>query len=881
MKKEFTQNQSASRVSGNSGEPFPAAKVRMEIPETEHRTVKRDLEEFSCLLDNLPDMLFRVNSNLRVEYANQAVAKYTGTSSNSFPGKSLEEINFSEPVGESWPQRVRQVFLSGNSGSFTFEWFTVRGIRFFQTDLVPEKGAEGEVRSVLIVCRDITEHRDVQLSLKRSMQNLEESVLQRTSELIKTNAKLQAGIVEQERMEAALAHSLKIQKMLTVISSRFVNSSDFDQAVTETLGELCTAWGASRAYLYRFSHHDLQMNNTHFWCSGNADTPQTVLKIIPLKDYPWWLEQFEARQSVHISDFSEIPVGASAEKEFLKNYQIESLLAVPVTVRQELTGFIGMDSLSVPADWDELTIDSFRIVAEIIGSALHRRQATADLRKSEERYRHFFEDDLTGDFISTPDGQLLDCNPAYARMLGFESIEEAKSQSTISFYADPSVRENFLELLHQKKRVESFELEMVRKDGKRLFVIENVIGNFDPSGNLVQIKGYLFDITDRVKLEEQFRQAQKMEAIGRLAGGVAHDFNNLLTIINGYAELMMTRLEPGNPMHMEVEQILKAGDNASALTSQLLAFSRRQIVQPAVLNLNDVMKNMEYMLRRLIGEDIRLETILTPGIPNIRADVGHLEQIIMNLAVNARDAMSGGGQLTIQTSYLEIDNTYATSPEAIRPGTYVMMAVSDSGAGMNAETRAHLFEPFFTTKEMGKGTGLGLSTVYGIVKQHNGYIWVYSEPGEGTTFKLYFPATSDEVHPVKRRPQNIKSTCGTESILLAEDDEMVRNLAATVLEASGYKVHSAGTGREALDICQTGQHEFQILLSDVVMPEMGGGELAQKVMKLFPDIRVLLISGYTEETVVNKFILNEGVHFLQKPFTAEQLTQKVRAVLDQ
>jgi len=385
---------------------------------------------------------------------------------------------------------------------------------------------------------------------------------------------------------------------------------------------------------------------------------------------------------------------------------------------------------------------------------------------------------------------------------------------------------------------------------------------------------------DRTRLEEQLRQAHKMEAIGRLAGGIAHDFNNLLTVINGYSELVLNSLGANLHARKNVEQIKKAGRRAATLTRQLLAFSRRQVLQLRVLDLNAVVTNFEAMLQPLIGEDILLEAVLQPGLGLVKVDPGQIEQIILNLTVNARDAMPEGGKLTIETANVELDEAYARRHVSVRPGPYVMLAISDTGCGMDAETQARIFEPFFTTKEHGKGTGLGLATVYGIVKQSGGNIWVYSEPGKGTTFKIYLPrveGVAEGSEPAHPRSSILR---GSETILLVEDEDMVRSLAREILEAHGYAVSEARDSTEALRVCHTHSGSIHLLVTDVVMPGMSGRELAARLGTIHPETKVLYMSGYTDDAVVRHGVLNAGLAFLQKPFTANAFLCKVREVLD-
>lgn len=383
---------------------------------------------------------------------------------------------------------------------------------------------------------------------------------------------------------------------------------------------------------------------------------------------------------------------------------------------------------------------------------------------------------------------------------------------------------------------------------------------------------------ERKKLEEQFQQAQKMEAIGHLVGGIAHDFNNLLTAIIGYSNLVLSRLHEDDSLRSDIEQIRNAGEHAAALTRQLLAFSRKQIISPRVLDLNSTVANIDRLLRRVIGEDIELVTVLTAGLGRVKVDPGQIEQVIMNLAVNARDAMPAGGKLTIETANIDLDQSYPRQHISIEPGPYVMLAVSDNGCGMDEAIKARLFEPFFTTKT-GKGTGLGLATVYGIVKQHGGHIWVYSEPGQGATFKIYLPRVEEPAEPLVPKSR-APVRHGSETVLVVEDEPTVRTLLCRILTAHGYTVLEAGLPSQALEICRRHQGPLHLAVSDVVMPEMNGKELAQRLAELRPQMKFLFLSGYTSNAIAHHGVLDPGVAFLPKPLTADTLARKVREILD-
>jgi nitrogen-specific signal transduction histidine kinase len=381
------------------------------------------------------------------------------------------------------------------------------------------------------------------------------------------------------------------------------------------------------------------------------------------------------------------------------------------------------------------------------------------------------------------------------------------------------------------------------------------------------------------RTEEQLRHAQKMEAIGRLAGGIAHDFNNVLSVVLSYCDLMLGDTRPQSRFHGDLLEVRRAGERGAKLTKQLLAFSRQQVLQPRVLDLSDVVEGMRGMLRRLVGEDIELELRCAPGLCPVRVDPTQIEQVLMNLVVNARDAMPRGGKLTIETENVELDAEFASTHLGVTPGPHVMLAVTDTGEGIDKETQARIFEPFFTTKEKGKGTGLGLSTAFGIVKQSNGTIWVYSEPGKGATFKVYLPSTREIPALVPPSTASFELR-GTETVLLVEDEDQVRALAANILRRYGYRVIEARMGREAIARAMDEPGPVDLLLTDVVMPEIGGPLLAEKLVALRPSLRVLFMSGYTDDAVVRHGMLDAGAAFLQKPFVPEVLARRVRAVLD-
>jgi PAS domain S-box-containing protein len=516
-----------------------------------------------------------------------------------------------------------------------------------------------------------------------------------------------------------------------------------------------------------------------------------------------------------------------------------------------------------------------------------RKEAEEALQESEKKFRVLTETAASGIFIHQGE-KFVYVNPASEAMTGYSR----KELLTMDFWN--LVHPDFRELVKQRaqarqqgKSVPSrYELRILTKSGEERW-IDLAVGMINFEGKPA-ILGTDFDITERKRaeeemraLEEQLRQSQKIEAIGRLAGGIAHDFNNLLTVIKGYSQLSLLDLKESDPLWENIQEIQKATQRATDLTRQLLAFSRRQILDLKVLDMNTLLRDLNKMLRRIIGEDIELVTLLSGDLGRVKIDPGQIEQVIFNLAVNARDAMPSGGKLLIETTNVELDKEYAKAHIGVVPGRYVKLSVSDTGIGMSQEVREKVFEPFFTTKDKGKGTGLGLSTVYGIVKQSGGNIWVYSEPGHGTTFKIYLPRVEEELDTLHGRDETDSFPMGSETVLLVEDDPLVRAMAKRLLKQQGYRVLEATNGEEALRVIQEqAGEEIHLLLTDVVMPQMGGKELADQLKILRPDIKVLYISGYTDNAIVHQGVLNPGTHFLQKPFSIKTLSHKVRDVLD-
>ncbi len=531
-------------------------------------------------------------------------------------------------------------------------------------------------------------------------------------------------------------------------------------------------------------------------------------------------------------------------------------------------------------DW--VTKGQLKRLLPAIERELREARGRAALRASEASYAHLVERAPVGIYRSSPAGRFLSVNAALVRILGYDSAADVlRLDMARDVYADPAERQRLLDRdTYTDREYDEVEATWKRKDGRLLSVQLSVRAVRKGAGEVEYYETFVRDVTEQRRLQQQLVQSQKMEAVGRLAGGIAHDFNNLLTVITSYSDLLLQDLGGEDPKREDVEQVRKAAEGAAALTRQLLAFSRQQVLAPRVVSLSVVVQGVEKMLRRVIGEDVDLVTALDLNVGSVKADVGQLEQVLMNLAVNARDAMPTGGKLTIETANVEHDPDYAREREAALLRRFVMLAVSDTGIGMDEATKARIFEPFFTTKEPGKGTGLGLATVYGIVQQSGGFIWVYSEPGHGTTFKIYLPQVEAplEGRAVGAAPGDLPR--GTETILLVEDAAAVRAVTRQVLERQGYTVLEAAHGAAALQTAAGHPGPIHLLLTDVVMPVLSGRQLADQLARLRPDAKVLYASGYTDDAVVRHGVLEAGISYLQKPFTADSLARKVREVLD-
>jgi len=588
----------------------------------------------------------------------------------------------------------------------------------------------------------------------------------------------------------------------------------------------------------------------HYGYSRSDFFSMTILDMLPAEDIP------EVRKS-----FSSLTAGRYDAERWKHRKKDGTLIEVEIT------------SHGLSFYKQEAILAQARDITE-------RLQNEERLRQSEERFSKAFRSSPLPITISTrADGRYVDANEAFLRMVGrpWEEIVE-HTANELNVWSFPKDRTRMVEELDRDGRVSVLETTFYsRTNGERSVQV---------SAELIQLNGISCvlaitnDVTEAKRLEGQFRQAQKMEAVGRLAGGMAHDFNNMLGVIIGYCDLLKGRPSLEGAIR-DASQIKKAAQRAATLTRQLLAFSRQQVLLPRALNLNDVVKDVSQMLLRVIAEDISLAFVPGTSLGSVRADLGQIEQVLMNLVVNARDAMPQGGKIVIETANVELDETYSQIHQEVRPGPYVLLTVSDTGTGMDSKTISKVFEPFFTTKPLGEGTGLGLSMVYGVIRQSGGYIWVYSEPGQGAAFKIYLPRIEEAAEPLPQTTPEIIFAKGSETVLLVEDEQNLRDVTVELLESEGYRVLVAKDGPSAIAISQGQREMIHVLLTDIVLPKMSGTVLAGRIKEFRPDLKVLYMSGYTGNLVAHQGVLDSGSAFLQKPFTKHALLSELRRVLEQ
>jgi len=688
-------------------------------------------------------------------------------------------------------------------------------------------------------------------------------------------------ITEHKRAEEKLRHRLVYEQMLSRISTMAVQHKDLEQFLNDSLTIMGETLDISRAYLFEYHHETDSLDNTVEWCAPEESPQKDNLQGLPSAASPWWMEELRDVGTICFSDIEDIP--DEGAKEILRPQGICSILVVPLFVAGRFYGFMGFDECRFHREWPEEDVELLLAISRIITGALYKKQSEEEIERERQQLLSIFNSIEESIYISDPKTyEVLYVNPKLVSILQrdcvggichkeFQGLDEPCAFCTNDIILKHKPQPHYWEYYNQN-------LE------KHFSIVDRIIDW--PDGRRVRFE-MATDITkrkqaeaEREKLQIQLLQSQKMESVGRLAGGVAHDFNNMLGVILGHVEFALEEAEKNQSLYSDLKEIQKAARRSADTTKQLLAFARKEIISPKQIDLNDTVESMLNMLRRLIGEDIDLVWQPAARLWPVKMDPSQIDQIFANLCVNARDAISGVGKLTIETGKQTFDEKYCSDHPGFIPGDFVLLAVSDNGCGMDKDTLNNLFEPFFTTKEVGKGTGLGLATIYGIVKQNNGFINVYSEPGQGSTFKIYLPRLIADEDADKTVREKKAAAGGTETILLVEDEPSILRMIKMMLKRKGYSVLSAATPAEAVEKAKNHSGAIDLLMTDVIMPEMHGQSLAEKITDIYPDIRLLFMSGYTADVIAHHGILDEGVAFIQKPFSMADLAEKLREVLE-
>ncbi|MEW5958326.1 MAG: PAS domain S-box protein, partial [Chloroflexota bacterium] len=781
-------------------------------------------EKYRSIFENAVEGIFQLELDGRVRAANPALARILGYASpEELMADSAENGAgwWTDPtrLAELQQQLKTQDYLQGlefqsrcRDGRLIWVSENVRAVRDPGGNLLYYEG----------LLEDITERKEV-----------EETIHRRNRELAMLN-----------QIISASAAALEPEAILQTACRELALAFDLPQAVATLVNEAKT--GFTVVVEYR---------------AGDESRSSMLGHVFPIEAGSEINYMLNHKKPLVADDAPNDPRLEPA-RDLVRRRGAASLLIMPLSIEDELVGTLALDSLE-PHRFSSEEVNLAWSVADQVAGALAR----ARLISTQLRLSAAVEQAAEIIMMTNTDGTIIYVNPAFERVSGYSRAEVIGRNPRLlkSGQHDQAFYQNLWATI-SAGQVWRGRIVNKRKNGGLYTGEATITPVHDAGGTIVNFVAVIRDVTHELRLEEQFRQAQKMEAVGRLAGGVAHDFNNLLTVINGYSEILLNRkLEAGDPLRRDIEQIRQAGERAIRLTGQLLAFSRKQIMQVEVLDLNSIVVEMDRLLGRMIGEDINIETHLHPGLGRVKADRGQLEQVMMNLAVNARDAMPNGGALIFETANVVLDQAYARQRLEVEPGSYVLLAVSDTGTGMDRQTLNHIFEPFFTTKTQGKGTGLGLATVHGIVKQSGGHIEVYSEVGHGTTFKIYLPRLEEEAEPLEPALVRAESLRGSETVLVVEDEVWVRELVGFILRDFGYTVLEATHGAEALQLCAERPEPIHLLLTDVVMPDMSGRELARQLKLSRPPLKVLYMSGYTDDAIVHHGVLDEGVAFIQKP----------------
>lgn len=683
-------------------------------------------------------------------------------------------------------------------------------------------------------------------------------------------------ITDHKSAEKSLTKRLSFERMMAEVSSRAVMVEDVTSFLDECMRLIGEATDVSRAYIFECHTETDTMDNTVEWTAPGIEPQIEHLQGLRAEDFPFWMKMLLEDETINYSNIEDIP--SEPERDILRMQGIKSVLVVPLYVNQLLWGFMGFDECRTRRTWPEEDAGVLETVAEIISGVIERRCAERALRESERKYRELVEESQEGIWAVDATGYTTFVNTRMAEMLGY-TVDEMLGNSLCDFVCGRRTSWGIRSpQLYKPIEDGTFDAELIRKDGTQLYVRVQAKPLFDDEGNYRGSTAYITDCTEKRKLEAQLRMANRLEAIGRMTGGVSHEFKNLLMGISGYAEILQIKLGPDHPENTTVNDLLHCVDRASRLISQLLAFSRKQIIDPQPTDLNNLVADSEHLVERLLGEPISLSIELSPTPMMVDADPGQIEQVIVNMALNARDAMPDGGRFAISVGHRKLKQAIPVGDIYLRPGRYVELTVKDTGIGMDESTRERIFEPFFTTKEAKDNTGLGLAVAYGIIKQHNGTIEVSSQPREGATFKILLPAiaakATEEPSVGKTGPIG-----GRETILLAEDEETVRLPAKSLLEGYGYRVLCAGDGEEAIDLFNQHRDSIDLAIVDLVMPKSSGRQVWEAIQGIRSDVKFLFISGHTATSAHEDFAPPPELPMLSKPFSLFHLAKKVRELL--
>jgi PAS domain S-box-containing protein len=822
-------------VRDEAGNPLELVGFWIDITERvqAEEALRESEEKFRTLAEKSPNMIF-INQGGGIVYANEICEEIIGYSRAEFYSPDFDFMRLIAPESvEIIEENYRRHGQGQEVTPCELQLLTKDGNRLYSiytTRLITYQGQP----AILGIITDTTKRRQA-----------EEEIRRRNKELELLNAII-----------AASAAGLEPEGVLEIACRSLARAFDVPQASAVLLNEDKTAGVVAAEYRVK-------------------NRPGALGQTIPIDDSPPFQYLLSRKTPLAVDDVQNDPRLAPVH-DLIHQSGLVSMLILPLTIEGEVVGGLSLETIE-PRHFSPGEISLAWNVADQVTGVLARGR----LAQTHQRLITAIEQSVESVIITDTKGVILYVNPAFERVSGYSRAEAIGQTPRLlkSGKHDAAFYQNLWGTI-TAGQVWRGRLINKKKNGT-LYTDEATITPVrNKRGEIVNFVAVQRDVTRELQLEEQYHQAQKMEAIGRLTGGIAHDFNNLLTAINGFAELLHMRLPLNDPHRKLAGNILNSGQRATGLVKQLLAFSRKQIVEPKVLDLNEVVANMDKMLRRIIGEDLEMITLLASDLWPVKVDPAQIEQVIINLAVNARDAMPEGGRLTIETANVILDDNYVAAHLEAQPDEQVLLAINDTGSGMSDEVQARIFEPFFTTKEQGKGTGLGLATVFGIVKQSGGDIRVYSEEGQGTTFKIYLPRAEEASPASIRSDQTDDIPRGTETVLLAEDEAAVRNLVAEMLRAQGYTVLEADNGEAGLRLAQEYKETIQLLLTDVIMPQMGGKELAERLSATRPEIKVLFVSGYTDNAIVHKGVLDPEVAFIQKPFSAVALARKVRAVLD-